>query len=1299
MMSIKIVVRIIVWTFTVLCIAFSIFLYYFSDLNKLKDAVEKNLRNQLTCTVKLGDLSWDWDGLKLGVSTSNISIYDQENNLVLQGGPTRFVWHFKNLITQDYSHFYSIDSSNLYLNAIRDTDKKWNIIKMFPPGPPPKADNLRLHNSIIYLIDELNPTSKMVLYKDLNLIFEKPIFSKLRKIDLTTRIGSFTGPSFLRIKGRYTERDKFNWKKSEVNLFINARKINIENLHGYFASLIKEPEIKKIKGEITGIFLIKKNKNEKTIKLRTKTNTNKFVIEFKNKDTLQTIEIPKTDLLVRAHINQNTIQLNSFKSNIDELTYKLKGTITHWREALPEGSIELKTNKFNFKTIKPYLPLSLLPASTRQRIEPINDEGYVTLDLNLKGPLIAPKYYGAILLEDFNLTAESGFLNVIKGLDGKLILDDELLKIDYLNIPIEGYPLILKGEVNNETSKTKFNLSGKNLSLSPIKNLLLQTGFQLELLSQLETSGKLDLNLDVTTLKDLPPEIKGIFSFQNAALRLLKEEPIEVKNIFGELLLDGKNLILNKFSGLLNNEKFSIQGGFSLKEDEKVNLLVQADKLKIVTSILTFITAKTPFKPIAETTSGEASNLNLNISGTFSHPALDGMLLINNVAFSLPNLQDKISNLTGSLKFEGTELIIEELTGKVQNSDFAIAGYIENLFSTPKPKLRLVTQDIEISNFWNYLKEGLKTTSLSAQTEALEKLKGIAAIDIFLQSETIFGNVYFKNAEIKYKSLPFGLNNLAGRLVVGEKNLSLFDLMGTINTSNNFNSNLTVYNYLDPSFNIQGQLNLDLDLLDGLKAINAAALNTIKVDGLIPTFVNFDLNSSLAKVYFYSILDEMLGLTLEPYINKPIDKSYTISGNARFDTKDMNLYLDGINLKSQKLSLTTDGSIKNISSSNPELMLHFASDEPCGVFMIIEPITPLMGYKIWGMIELEGLISGTPSMYHVKTNATVTDIRIPELLGKKLTSTDGSVSILLDNDKGTVTTIINNIKYVSLDAKSLSLALDYLNPQVELKELSLDEDPGSIFATGLYDPRDGAIKFNANGSNLELASLGSFIFLDSTKISGTTNFSLMIDSKGKTKQELITNTTGNVSLSISDGKLGQVALLQKGIQLANLFKQGLFGFNLTNIFSLFFKYQDGSFNKIKGDLDISSGIIKAKELIYRAKDLLINSYGFIDLNKSFINLSFYGHLPESEERTGEPANRRKEEPAQVKSKGALSIIPEALGKKRFFIPFLSLSPPEYFKFEVKGDIKKQKRITSHARRSFKWLKGKKLQKEYRFVPK
>ena len=1299
----RILTRVIVWvSVAFLIMVFSIF-YIVGDINRLKSTVEKKLKDQLNCAVKLGELNWDLNGLKLGVTTDSISVYDLENNIILQGGPTRFVWDVKHIIFGEYAHFYQIDSTELFLKAIRDKKGIWNLTDIFPPGPPPKVDNLFLHNSIVYVIDELNPNSKHLLCKSLNLNFEKNNLTKLRKIDLTSRIGSPEKQSFLKLNGQYTEREKFRWDKSQIDLFLIAKNVELINWQYYFTRFIKDPEVKNVSGDFTGIIHAKKKYREKLISLALHAKTNSFLIDFWNKGIEQKIDIPKTELTLKALIDQDKIHLKDLKSTADELNYRLSGFILNWSKPLPEADLTLKTNRFNFKKVKPYLPISLLPASTRQRIEPINDEGYVEIDLMLNGPIINPKYDGIVLLSDFNLTNQSGFLNSIQGLNGKLTLKDKIMKIDYLNIPIKGSVLSLQGEVDSENFKNSFNITGKKLEITNLLGLLREAGYASPVLDEDTCTGQIDLDLDVRNEALKAPEIMGKLSFYNAGALIYESELLELKNFFGEFLLDGEKIKLNNLSGLINGEGFFIHGDFSLKKDQALNLFVEAKHLKIIPFLLEKLASYSPFQPVAGSVTGEANDLSLNISGSLINPILFGMLSVNNISFKLPKLEDKVSNIDGTFSFEGTDLVVDNLTGKFQNASFAFAGYIENLLASPKLRIRLITGEIEIDQLWNCFKENLAKTSLKEQSEQIENLSGKISTDLFIYPESVLGNIFFSNLEVKHKILPFKINNLGGRLVIGEKNLGLYDLMGSLNGSNNFTSNLTVFNYLNPDFYVQGMLSADVDVLNLLNAFNVKGLDNLMINGVIPSFINFDFLSPNARIYFYSTLEQAFEIEFPPYLKKPTRNDYVLSGDIKYDISKQDILINETTLTSDKLSLIANGSINNIVSAEPELMIHFSTTEPAGLFMIIEPIIPLTGLKAAGMIEFGGLLNGTPSMYSVSAIANLTDVRLPELFGKELTAMDASVKCFLDDMQGILKSKINNLNYVSFMAKSVSLATKYIDPVIYVDELTLDGDPGNVYAVGSYNPVNGQLKLNANGSDIELASLGSFIFLDPQKIAGMTDFVLMIVGAGKTKDEFLSHAEGNLSFSVSDGKMGQVALLHKGLQLANLFGQGIFGFNLRNVLSLFFKYQDGTFENLKGNFLIKEGLIKFNNFVYRAKDLFLNSFGFVDLNNSLINLAFYGYLPEiKKEKVIIETNTNETVPAETVSvplSGALAVIPDSVGKKRFFIPLLSSIPPQYFKFEVKGNIKEPKKISSKARRSFRWLKGRRLKKEYKYVPK
>jgi hypothetical protein len=1297
----RILIRILVWFFVVLCITATIFLNFFLNINQLKKLVEKNLKDQLTCVVKLGTLDWDLDAFKLGVTTSNISLFDQENNLVLQAGPTRFTWDIRNFLKGRYAHFYSINSTNLYVNVIRSNKGKWNLIEIFPPGPVPEVDNLRLNNSILYLIDELNPKSRESLYKDLNLVWEIAPETNKRRIDLTTRIGSLDVPSFLNVKGKYLESHKFNWDKDNFNFYITAKNVDLSNFYGYFANLIKEPELKSLKGEVSGILFFKKIQGERFINIRSRTSTRDFLVNLKNADGSQAIEIPKTDFILRAVVSEDKIDLHTFRSKVDELTYDIKGSVVNWSKKFPDANLEFKTNRFNFKKIKPYLPLSLLPVSTRMRIEPINDDGFVTLDLKLKGNQYTPKYFGTILLDDFNLTQNSGFISIIKGLNGKLVLDNQIMKIEYLNIPIETTPLVIKGFIDSEKIITSFNLAGNGLNVTVLKDLITQSGLQPPIVDSIIPDGKLNLNLDIFIDKNKAPDIKGNIGFDNLGALLLTNDPLEIKNVFGNLILDGTKIIFEKVEGLINNEPFSIKGNLSLKEDEKVDLIVEAKHLKILNSIVSLLTEKTPFKTVGKTVKGEASDLNLKIAGTLTKPILDGMVFINHVGVSLPGLDDTISDITGNLKFQGTDLLIESVTGMIQNATFEISGLINDLLSVPKPRIKLITGNIEISNLWKFVKEQLKTSSLSVQAEALKKLSGFASLDILVNPTTITGNIDFMDGIVRYETIPFDLTMLEGMVLIDEKNINLIGFMGDVGEKNKFACDLVVYNYLDSDFTLQGMIQADVDPDELVMSINPELMNAIISEGIIPTQINFDGALPLINLNVVSVLDEMLKLELPGYLKKPDGKSYTIAGDVDFDSSNLNLIIHNLNLKSDKLSVTTKGSIKNLNSKEPEIMLFFNSDEPCGLNMILEPLVPLMGFKMWGMIDFNGSVSGTASKYEVSSYAMLYQIEIPDIMGKKLTATDGAVNTFFDGKSGVLNADVNNVMIAALNAKFLSISANYVDPVVNINKFILDSEQGNIIGLGYYDPRDGSFDFNANGKAIDLGALASLSLDDTTKLAGNTDFSIMAIGKGVTSEEILKNTKGDVSFTVTEGKVGQVALLQKVLQFSNLFSSGIFGFNLSNVFSLFFKYQDGSFNKMHGHFELDEGIINTEKFAYAAKDLLLNAFGSIDLNKSLLDMKFYGYLPISNIKTQNAKLSKTSVANKVTNtvSGAITIIPDAFGKARFFIPFLSANNSRYFKFDLAGNTKDQKKIVSKARKSFKWLNKTNQKKENAFLPK
>lgn len=1317
----KLILRITIWSITGLILIFSGLVYFYGDINKVKGYIKKDFKERLNCSVDLGEMNWDFDGGKIGFSITEFSVIDPNGNLIIQAGPSRIVWRLRSIIFGRFNHFKRIESINFFVNLERRKNGEINIFEIFPSegkGKPPKIDNLVLHNGIVHFTDLYKDLNKDILYKDININWQLSKGTKYREVLATTRIGSTKSPSFIKVKGHYTDSNKFNWKKDEVSLYLLAKKIRIADWESYLTSV---PEINSVSGKFSGLVHLRKKKGEEFIHVRSKNKINKLDLIINNKFSKDRIYIPRKKISLLGEIHKDKIRIKNLRSTVDKLTYNLTGYINNYTKNLPEVDLKLRTNRFNFKEVKKYIPFSLLPSDTRARIEPINDDGFVKLNLKINGPFIAPKYNGVIFLNDFNLTPESGFLQFIHGLNGKLTLEDHILNIDYINIPIEESTLKLKGKVDNKKIVTSLNIFGEDLSINTLQNIAIdfEPSTQ-EFLSQVISYGKLDLNLDVLAELNKAPEIKGKIGFHDAGIELFHTDLIELKDLFGDILLDGKNVIFQKLTGLINEDDFYIDGSASLKEDETVNLHLKADQLKIISSLISLVADNSPIKINKDSISGELSKLDISVSGTFSEPSLDGMIFINDIAFKLPDFPDAFDNISGNLVFHDSILEIDDITGSILSaldlglpSDFVreryfhINGFVKSLFTKPSPKIEIISEPLEVSNIWKVVKKGLQGTEMEEQINDILDLSGHAQFDIFLEPEKVTGMIIPSNIFVKYKYSPFDLYFNSGNILIKDSDIEITSLIGMLGEGNNFNSDLIIYKYDKPDMYVKGTGKVDLDIPYSADTLNPKFPKMFKTNMSLPTNVTYTFKIPVANVEFDTFLAMnfsididplMLKDTFDPLISKPMDLEYMLTGNIDLDTEKMDMKINKFNISTVKLSLNTEGEILMIDSESPSLMLNYHTDPGSNIYMIIKSVAPISKHvRVFGEIDLDGTINGSPIMPEFTWMAKMKDTMVQPIFepNKRVNVEDGETSGYFDGDKGNVKAVFHNADYFSFHAMTISLSATYENPVAYIQEFSFDVDPGNIHLTGNYNPVNGNSDIEALGKDIEVSKLSEFIVLNPEKLRGNTNFTVMLMTSGLSTKDLIQNSQGEVSFSVTNGHIGEIALLHKGLQVASLFKQGIFGLNLRNIFTLFFNFKNGDFNIVDGKFKLNNGIVKEKFFHYRADNLFLNSFGRIDLNNFLANLAVYGYLPKKPE---DYLNNNEGKGAVKILTDSVTFIPFLISKGLNYIPFVSTTPPKHFKFKIEGSLKDQDQVVKNTAKSFKWLKGKKLKKEIEYFP-
>ena len=68
--------------------------------------------------------------------------------------------------------------------------------------------------------------------------------------------------------------------------------------------------------------------------------------------------------------------------------------------------------------------------------------------------------------------------------------------------------------------------------------------------------------------------------------------------------------------------------------------------------------------------------LNAAVTGTTDKPVVNGRLQLQNASFNMLDLPNGLSNANGTVTFNGTEAIIQNLTGETGGGKVTLAGFV-----------------------------------------------------------------------------------------------------------------------------------------------------------------------------------------------------------------------------------------------------------------------------------------------------------------------------------------------------------------------------------------------------------------------------------------------------------------------------------------------------------------------------------------------------------------------------------------------------------------------------------------------
>jgi len=382
-----------------------------------------------------------------------------------------------------------------------------------------------------------------------------------------------------------------------------------------------------------------------------------------------------------------------------------------------------------------------------------------------------------------NKTSDIDFLLHTDYDKGMFKIDDGNIQVGNLFFTTNG---VLTLPVNPLHAKyIDFNIIGKNLKLQPFLDEFPEQYKQY--LQDYKSSGEISFSMKVKGHfeGDYLPEMSAKFSLKDAEIEESKTS-VKLRNInlngnytTGESSnLESNKLILKNFSASLGSG--TIKGSFMMKNfiHPEVTLIGSANmdfediKNFISLDTLTSLNGKLNLDLAFSST---IENIHHFIPADFIHSKTDGTIKIQNSNFQLKQNPLKYTDFNADLTFNNNDINIQNLSGNISKTNFAINGEMINILSF----IFLPNQKLTVNGSFKSKFVDLNELLADKQTSNDNNYKLIFSPNLEFNLKTEVNKIVFRKTiceqltgELNYKNKRLELNSLKGTAAGGNINMS-----------------------------------------------------------------------------------------------------------------------------------------------------------------------------------------------------------------------------------------------------------------------------------------------------------------------------------------------------------------------------------------------------------------------------------------------------------------------------------------------------------------------------------------------
>jgi hypothetical protein len=263
------------------------------------------------------------------------------------------------------------------------------------------------------------------------------------------------------------------------------------------------------------------------------------------------------------------------------------------------------------------------------------------------------------------------------------------------------------------------------------------------------------------------------------------------------------------------------------------------------------------------------------------------------------------------------------------------------------------------------------------------------------------------------------------------------------------------------------------------------------------------------------------------------------------------------------------------------------------------------------------------------------------------------------------------------------------DPRISVSDGTAEVAGGTLNLNGTYRPASNKWHVDMTMSQLRVDEFITDLIEHSGEVTGLADGKISLDTAGGDWNALVSNLQGKGEINVVKGSVPKVGALQEKLSQANLLQQGIFGFNINNVFQSMLPVKAGKFKQANMSFEITSGVVGIDRLTFDGNDLRLRAAGVWNIPLNTLNVEVAGNIP----------------------RVASSIIPGAMGEvSRNFtlqkavrvmtfhklenfpnVPILGdigTDDPRAFMFKIACSLASPNAVQQSISKSFRWLPNK-----------